>query len=317
MKILSAEEIREWDKFTIAYEPISSIDLMERAAGECTNFLIGRGLTKNPIRIFCGKGNNGGDGLAIARQLFEKGIVSEVFILELGTLGTEDFNTNLSRLSSLPIQIRFLEQADFFPIINSNETVIDCLFGSGLNRPLEGLSAALVEHINNTNATIVSIDLPSGMFADKSTMTNPIIKATYTLTFQTLKLCFVFPENEEYSGEVHILDIGLHPQYLSTVNATYELVDIELIKQLYKPRKKFSHKGTFGHSLIVAGEKGKMGASASITIGLSKLESTSFIKEPACSLVPIPGPMPIEEYFDHSVNVISSWGDAMASGTAI
>ncbi|MCW3108183.1 MAG: NAD(P)H-hydrate dehydratase [Segetibacter sp.] len=267
MKILSAEQIRKWDEFTILNEPVSSIDLMERAAGQCSHWIEDKKFTNKKFRIFCGKGNNGGDGLAIARQLAEKGIFAEVYILEFGSLGTDDFQINLSRLHSFPVKIHFIQHPDFFPSIDKTDLVIDTLYGSGLNRPLEGLSGELVQHINDSSATIVSIDLPSGMFADKPTTDVNVIKADYTLTFQQLKFCFLFPENEGFFGDVHILDIGLHPGFLTTFTSIYELTDRELIKQTYKPRKQFSHKGTYGHALIIAGEKGKMGAAVLCTKG--------------------------------------------------
>ena len=265
MKILSAEQIRQWDAYTIHHEPISSVDLMERAASECTRWIIEQKLTQQSIKIFCGKGNNGGDGLAIGRQLAEQQIISEVYILESGAAASDDFEANLSRLNAYPVQKHAIQQQDTFPLIQPTDVVVDCLFGSGLNRPLEGLSAQIVEHINKVNANIISIDLPSGMFADKSSIPHPIIKAQHTLTFQTLKLCFLLPENEDYVGEVHILNIGLHPGFLKTIDASYELSGLELIRQLYRPRKKFSHKGTYGHTLVIAGEKGKMGAAVLCT----------------------------------------------------
>lgn len=260
MKILSAEQIRKWDEFTILNEPVSSIDLMERAAARCTAWIEEKGFDDKSFKIFCGKGNNGGDGLAIARKLAEKNILGDVYIIESGSLGTGDFQANLNRLHSCPVQIHFLQHADFFPEINENDFVIDALFGSGLNRPPEGLSADLVQHINASRATVISVDMPSGMFSDLATNTETVIKADYTLTFQIQKLCFLFPENEPFFGDVHILDIGLHPGYLKTVDSVYNLVDCGIIKKIYKPRKKFSHKGTYGHALIIAGEKGKMGA---------------------------------------------------------
>ncbi|MDB5245808.1 MAG: NAD(P)H-hydrate dehydratase [Segetibacter sp.] len=259
MKILSAEQIRKWDEFTILNEPISSLNLMERAASKCTEWLLDWGVTEKRIRIFCGKGNNGGDGLAIARQLAKREIFSDVYILEFGSLGTDDFQANLSRLHAFPVEIHFIQHADFFPELDKNDVVIDALFGSGLNRPLEGLSAELVQNINGSGATVISIDLPSGMFCDKPT-TGEMIAADYTLTFQVLKLCLLFPENEPFFGFLSVLNIGLHPAYLSTVTSFYELVEMKLIKQIYEPRSNFSHKGTFGHALIIAGERGKMGA---------------------------------------------------------
>src|SRR3954470_22587359 len=259
MKILSAEQIRKWDEYTILNEPVSSLDLMERAAAKCTAWLAERFYDK-AFKIFCGKGNNGGDGLAIARQLAQTDIISDVYILESGSLGTDDFQANLNRLHSSPVRIHFIQHPDFFPEIDEDNIVIDALFGSGLNRALEGLAASLVHHINKSNSIIIAIDLPSGLFCDKATNTNAVIQANRTLTFQTLKLCFLFPENEHLFGEVSILDIGLLPAYLSIVTSVCTLVDEAVIKKIYRPRKNFSHKGTYGHALIIAGEKGKMGA---------------------------------------------------------
>jgi NAD(P)H-hydrate epimerase len=260
MKILSAEQIRKWDEYTILNEPISSIDLMERASTKCTEWIENAKLFDLRFKIFCGQGNNGGDGLAIARQLAAKNVDVDVFIAQAGGLGTNDFQENLNRLHSSPVQIHSIHNPDFFPLIDEYDIVIDALFGSGLNRPLERLQAELVKHINSFGATVISIDLPSGMFADSATTSDAVIKATHTLTFQTLKLSFLLPENEQYSGNVSVLNIGLHNTYVTTVSSDYELLEHELLKKIYKRRKAFSHKGTFGHALVIAGEKGKMGA---------------------------------------------------------
>lgn len=259
MKLLSSQQIHEWDAYTIEHEPIASIDLMERAARQCTNFLLEQQLIRAGIKIFCGKGNNGGDGLAIARQLIEAGMQPYIYILEFGAKGTNDFQTNLARLHHLTNNIYFVQAQEFFPTINDNDLVIDALYGSGLNRPLKDLSAQLVQHINQSNAAIIAIDVPSGMFIDKNSKDNPVIKATYTLTFQSLKLCFIFAENAQYFGEVHVLDIGLLSEFLNTVQG-YELLSLHTIKSIYKKRTAFAHKGNFGHALLIAGNKGKMGA---------------------------------------------------------
>jgi NAD(P)H-hydrate epimerase len=260
MKLLSPQQIHEWDAYTIEHEPIASIDLMERAARRCTDFIIEHNFKHRQILIFCGKGNNGGDGLAIARQLTEAGISTIVYILEFGAKGTDDFQTNLHRLHQLSTPIHFIQSAEFFPIIDRyNDLVIDALFGSGLNRPLKELSAALVQHINNPGATVIAIDVPSGMYIDKSSGDNSIIKATYTLTFQALKLCFIVAENAICFGEVYVLDIGLSDSFLQSVNA-YTLVAKKLIAAQLMQRNAFAHKGTYGHALLIAGSKGKMGA---------------------------------------------------------
>jgi NAD(P)H-hydrate epimerase len=265
MKIFSAAQVREWDLFTIKHEPISSIALMERAAQKCVSWIIGKQLPQSTIKIFCAKGNNGGDGLAIARLLAEKNIESQVYILEFGIIGTNDFQANLHRIHEHTKDIHFIQDESFFPFIDEKNIVIDALYGSGLNRPLEGLSKALAEHINSSNATVISIDVPSGMYVDKSSVSCPVVMADYTITFQTLKLCFLLPENEDLLGEVSVLDIGLHNEFEQAVNTTYEVIGHQLIQSIYKPRKKFSHKGTFGHSLIIAGSKGKIGAAVLAT----------------------------------------------------
>ena len=258
MKILSANQIREWDQYTIRHEPISSIDLMERAAGRCSEWLQENNMLDRPITIICGKGNNGGDGLAIARMLVQQNInLLNIYILESGSQGSEDFQTNLEKLH---YPIRFIQSEKNFPSFRKNEIIIDALFGSGLNRPLDGVAAKLVEHINQSGHTVVSIDLPSGLPADEAEATTAVVKADHILTFQTSRLSFLLPANAAFVGKVHILDIGLHPRYYDSVQANYELIDADLISAIYKPRNRFAHKGNFGHALIIAGSYGKMGA---------------------------------------------------------
>lgn len=261
MKILSADQIRQWDQFTIEQEPIASIDLMERAAQKCTDWFCEQYPDAASFSIFCGKGNNGGDGLAIARQLIEKNYFVAVFILEFGHKGTDDFQVNLARLHKLPqADIHFIQTEEHFHPFNEGSIIIDAIFGSGLNRQLEGVTANLVHHINNSGCDIVSIDIPSGMFTDHSSRGNVMIHAGHILTFQCYKPAFFFAENEAAIGQVHLLDIGLHQRFLEQITTNYELVDDKLVHALYRPRKTFSHKGHYGHALIIAGSYGKMGA---------------------------------------------------------
>lgn len=259
MKLLNSQQIHEWDAFTIASEPVASIDLMERAARKCTEFITDN-YADAAIKIFCAKGNNGGDGLAIARQLIEQGINPVIYILELGAMGTPDFQANLHRLHELTTDIHFIQSNSFFPGIDKNDIVVDALYGSGLNRPLQQLSEALVHHINDAKATVIAIDVPSGMFIDKSSKGNAVIKATHTLTFQTLKLCLLVAENEDLFGTIAVLDIGLDPAFPATAKAIFYMPEHAEIAAIYQPRKAFSHKGSFGHSLLIAGNPGKMGA---------------------------------------------------------
>lgn len=282
MKIFSSTQIKKWDTFTIENEPISSVDLMERAATACCKWLIGKNFGSLHFRIFCGKGNNGGDGLAIARLLIEHKCQVTIYILEFGNIGTDDFQTNLARLHECTTDIHFIQSADFFPSIGNDDIVVDALYGTGLNKPLQAISAALVNQINDCKAIKISIDLPSGLYADKNSKGNTIIQANQTLSFQNYKLAFLVPENENYCGEVHLLHIGLHSSYEENEPADFELIDEAIIKAIYKPRQKFAHKGSFGHAALLCGSKGMMGAAvlsslACLRSGVGKL--TTYIPQ--------------------------------------
>ncbi|MCY7420443.1 MAG: NAD(P)H-hydrate dehydratase [Chitinophagaceae bacterium] len=259
MKIFSAPQIKEWDQFTITHEPTSSLDLMERAAEKCTEWVV-QNKPSEHYKIFCGKGNNGGDGLVIARMLADQQKEVDVFILEFGKSGTDDFQENLRRLHNTRAIIHFIQNETVFPDLKNDDVVVECLYGAGLNRPLDGLSAQLVQHINPSKAAIIAIDVPAGMFVDSSSVSNTIIQASCTLTFQSTKLCFLVPENEQFTGDVVVLDIGLHKNFDPKSVVPFQLVDAALAGKIYKPRKQFSHKGSFGHALIIGGSKGKMGA---------------------------------------------------------
>lgn len=261
MQILSAEQIKAWDNYTTQHEPVAFIDLMERAAQKCVEWIKGKGWREKTFHVFCGKYNNGGDGIAIARLLLKEGYCVSVYILETGKPGSENFETNLQRLNETPsVKIIFLQAETDFPEVNESDVAIDALLGCGLARPLEGLVAQLVKHINGSDATVVSIDLPTGLFIEKSSLGNPVIEADYTLTFECYKLCLLVQENAPFVGEVHVLDIGLHPDFLQQVGDPSLVLDEKDIREIFRPRKRFAHKGSFGHALLVGGSYGKMGA---------------------------------------------------------
>jgi ADP-dependent NAD(P)H-hydrate dehydratase / NAD(P)H-hydrate epimerase len=261
MKILSAPEIRQWDQYTIKHEPVSSINLMEKAAEECVRWLMKHYPDPESFLVFCGKGNNGGDGLAIARMLIEKKYTVNIYILEFGHKGTDDFQINLSRLQQLSsTAIHFIQSEQHFPAIAPGDVMIDALFGSGLNRSLEDVTAKLVEHMNQSGNDLIAIDIPSGLFVDRSSKGSSIVKATHTLSFQCYKPAFLVAENAALIGDVHILDIGLHPGFLSSVSGRYELLDEAIVRSIHKLRNRFSHKGSFGHALLLTGSYGKLGA---------------------------------------------------------
>jgi len=234
---------------------------MERAAKKCVDWLLKKDWKNKQHRIFCGKGNNGGDGLAIARLLLQNHIPVSVYILEFGKIGSRDFQINLQRLHELPnVDIHFIESSVNFPAISEDDVVIDALYGSGLNQALEGLSTNLVNHLNATKATIVSIDVPSGLFMDKSSVGSTSVRANFTLSFQCYKMALLVQENAPFVGEVHVLDIGLKTDFLATIETPSQLLDEKMIRDIFKPRERFGHKGTYGHAFIVGGSYGKIGA---------------------------------------------------------
>ena len=252
MKILSVEQIREADKYTIENEPIESVDLMERAATKVFEWLYRRAPREKTIKIFCGMGNNGGDGLVVARLLNEQEIVPQVFMVRYSDRMSHDCEVNYYRLVILT--------EDDFPKVDANDVVIDAIFGSGLNRPPQGMTADLIAYLNQSKAIRVAIDIPSGLFADQPSALGFIFKADYTLTFQNPKLAFLLPENDPYVGRFEVLDIGLHPRYLEEVETNNLLTVNAMVKPILHNRTKYSHKGTYGHALLIAGSEGKTGA---------------------------------------------------------
>src|SRR5690349_7083702 len=175
MPVLSSQQVRAWDEYTIEHEPIASIDLMERAATACFEWMRKNNYLHNEFAIFCGKGNNGGDGLALARMLSRDTKVI-VYILEFGHKGTADFQLNLASLHKTQAEIKFIQSEEQLPTFSGKEMIIDALLGSGLNRPIDGFTASVVNHMNTSGCKIISIDIPSGLFVDKSSKGNLVVK---------------------------------------------------------------------------------------------------------------------------------------------
>ena len=255
MKILNATQIRQADSFTINNEPIASIDLMERAAAKCFEW-ISKIIDKTAkIKVVCGLGNNGGDGLVIARLLLKAGFDVDVIILRHSEKCSDDFKINEERLKKLKNKnIIEVEEISELPIFTDDDVIIDAIFGSGLTKPVEGFLAEVVENINKSKAYIISVDLPSGLFSEDNLTNNlkAIIQADITLTFQAPKLSFLLPQ--------YYLDIGLDRAFINSLDSNYYFIEEDDIRKILKPRGKFAHKGNFGHALLIAGSYGKMGA---------------------------------------------------------
>jgi NAD(P)H-hydrate epimerase len=256
--LLNATQIKAHDVVTIMEQNISSWDLMERASHALTEKILSIYSTSNEFWIFCGSGNNGGDGLAIARILHEKGIRIRPLLIKPYDL-SDDCVQNLVRLQSIMTveEVHFLKE---MPEIPSGIILIDALFGVGLNRPVEGLHSDVIRLMNKSGNDIVSIDMPSGMYADKESDSKFIVKATHTLTIQYLKKGLMMASNADYMGEVQILDIGLSDSFYATIETHQFLLDEKLAKSLVKPRSRFGHKGTFGKALLMVGSAQYPGA---------------------------------------------------------
>lgn len=264
-KIFTASQIREIDAYTIVHEPIKSIDLMERAAKAILGFLKANFDKKSSFVFLAGPGNNGGDGWALARLLFAEEYRNIRFcLLDSGQL-SDDPEINKQRLlKETSIEVQFVNSAQDFPPISETDWIIDCIFGSGLSRPVEGLAKNLIEYINSAlKAGVIAVDIPSGLFCGANTG-NPIegiMQCNYTLSFQFPKLSFFFSENERSVGRWKVLPIGLHPEIIEAKPTPFTYcTGVDEIRLLLKPRSRFSHKGTFGHALVIAGSYGMMGA---------------------------------------------------------
>ncbi len=261
MKILNTTQLKALDKATIQKEPIRSIDLMERAAVKCVNWFDDNIDDSKDIHIFCGMGNNGGDGLAIARHLYDEAFLTATYLVYFSKNMSDDFITNYQRAEQIQLSPESIHSEDDFPEIGKNDIVIDAIFGVGLNKPVTGFTKKLIQHINNSGATIYSIDVPSGLFIDKPVVdTDAVIKAHMILTFQMPKLAFLLPDNQEFVKDFEIINIGLNRESINQSETDYYYTINSDITPLILKRSKFSHKGSYGHSLLIGGSFGKMGA---------------------------------------------------------
>ncbi|MBW1296871.1 NAD(P)H-hydrate dehydratase, partial [Aquimarina litoralis] len=285
MKIFSADQMRKADEITIQTQNITSLDLMERASTQIFNVLHQRLQgAPIPIHVFCGIGNNGGDGLVISRLLVEHGYHVKTYIVNFSDKRSQNFLVNYDRLKEIasewPTQLKSEED---LPEISPQDMVIDAIFGIGLNRPIVPWVINLIKHINAARSFTLSIDVPSGLYADKAPDDKEgVIYASTTVTFQLPKLIFFLPETGQYSQDLEVIDIGLSREFISQTPGFAELIGKNEVLSLYRPRHKFAHKGDYGHCLIVGGSYGKMGSvvlatEAALRIGAGL--ATSFIPE--------------------------------------
>ena len=265
MKIFSKEQIYEGDKLTTERQNISSTDLMERAGTQIFNWIHMRMQgAQVPIHIFCGIGNNGGDGLVLARHLITHGYNVVTYIVNCSDKRTKDFLINYDRVKDVtkewPIMLSC--GADFSEIvIEERDIIVDAVFGIGLNRPPNEWVQQLFQWWRSSKAFTLAIDIPSGLYTDKAVEDeNAVVHAGYTLSFQSPKLVFFLPETAKYTTQWEVLDIGIDRNYLMQTETEAELISKFEVLPMYKPRNKFAHKGDFGHVMILGGSYGKIGA---------------------------------------------------------
>ena len=258
LPILSSEQIHQLDQFTTDQEKISSFELMERACQAFADWYVQRHNQTKRIAIVCGTGNNGGDGLGIARLLKEHHYRVHVFVIDGKGKRSADFLTNLEKAKDT---LQVTEITEFLPnnFLNGFDVLIDALFGSGLSRSLDGIYANAIEEMNQSKSTKIAVDIPSGLMADHVS-TGAIFKADRTVSFQLPKLTFLLPHNNQYVGEWSLVDIGLTSSFYKQIDVPYFLTTKKSVKNLLQVRKRFSHKGNYGHALLIVGSYGKMGA---------------------------------------------------------
>jgi hydroxyethylthiazole kinase-like uncharacterized protein yjeF len=276
MKILNVAQIKAVEKATMQNQKISSLDLMEKAATRCFQWIENQNFTDddNRIHIFCGLGNNGGDGLAIGRMLSLEFYNVHIYIIHYSDKMSEDFISNYNKAEEFQIYPTNIYSEEDFPEIDKKDIVIDALFGTGLNKKPEGLALNLIQYLNNNPSIRISIDVPSGLFIDKPVFDkNAVFKSHYVVTFQAPKLAFLLPENQEFVESFIVLDIGLDQEYINKQETSYYFTESNDIIGFYKKRSKFSHKGDFGHTLIIGGSYGKMGSVVLATKSAMKMGS--------------------------------------------
>lgn len=263
MYILSAKQVPIADAYTVERENIQSVDLMKRAAQYAFSYILKTSTNNNQFIIFAGTGNNGGDGLFIAKFLAERNASVSVYIITSSHHESNDFSIAYKELSSLHDKKNLsINTIESFSIKNIPKTaiIIDAIFGTGLNRSISGVAADCIKFCNTLPHRKIAIDIPSGLFADIPTPHDtPVLRASETLTFNAPKFQFLFAENEQYTGTVHIFDIDLKTPFHEK-ELPYQFVSQKEISIRIKNRNQFSHKGTYGHALLIAGSYGKIGA---------------------------------------------------------
>jgi len=263
MKVLNQEQIRWVDEQTLLYQNLSPMELMYGAVHQLYKHikLLPVFDPLKPVYIFAGSGNNGGDGIGLARLMGEEGMSVSLFHCDSKTPSDE----NQSMRQQIPhrkhVTVHQIQTKEDFPRIDPSGLIIDAIFGHGINRPADGVWLELIRYINTLPNKVISIDIPSGLNPDREMENATMVHADYTLTVGHPKLTFFFPDLEKVIGKWKIVDIQHSKKAIALCETNNYYIDKELIlSQIHVRRRKFSHKGTFGHALLINGSYGKMGA---------------------------------------------------------
>lgn len=284
---------------------------MERAAIQLTDSIVAEWDKDMKVVVFAGPGNNGGDALAVARMLAVRGYNVSTWLFNTSGRLSDDCKKNRDRLKDVKQVASFVMVTDEFdpPTLDAQTLVVDGLFGSGLNKPLTGGFASLVKYVNTSPAKVVSIDIPSGLMTESNeyNVKSNIMKADVTLTLQQPKLSFLFPENQQFIGQVEVLDIGISQEGIDKTDAQFYILEKSDITPCLKRRDPFAHKGSMGHALLVAGSRGMAGAAmlaakACLRTGVGKVT----VHTPACNTLPLQIGVPeVVLDVDSDTNVVS------------
>ena len=296
MKLFSKTQIYEGDKTTAERQGITSTELMERAGTQIFNWMHQRMQgAQVPVHVFCGIGNNGGDGLVLSRHLITHGYNVHTYIVNYSDKRSKDFLINYDRIkNTTKAWPTLLKSPNEFPVIHPNDIIVDAVFGIGLNKPVDNWVKQLFLHFKATKAFTLSIDIPSGLYTDKPIEDeDAVVYAGFTLSFASPKLVFFLPETAKYTVQWDVLDIGLDPEYLHTTITEAQLIGKHEVLPNYIPRSKFSNKGSFGHAMIIGGSYGKIGAvtlasKAALSAGAGLV--TAYV--PKCGYIPLQSAFP-------------------------
>jgi NAD(P)H-hydrate epimerase len=274
MRVLNAAQMREADRRTIEDVGIPSLVLMENAGRQVVAAMeaIHTDLSERQVAVLCGRGNNGGDGFVVARTLVQRGVDVSVFLIGRVSDVRGDARINLEVLGHLGITVVEIADGQAWELhlseIRDCTLIVDAIFGTGLNAPVSGLIESVIADVNASGIPVVAIDVPSGLSADSCYPIGESIEAGTTVTLAAPKLPLVLPPAEMRAGDIVIADIGIPSEIIDAVDGPrIELLTRASAREHLTPRTPDSHKGDYGHVLVVAGSRGKTGAAHLAGVG--------------------------------------------------